>query len=267
MIKTAYRKIRDKKKISIITIVKDDESGILKTIKSVNEQNINKSLIEHIIVYTKSKDKTLKNIYKHKSNFRKLIYQKKRGIYEAINLGIKKSSGKYVIILHSGDIYYKNYILHNFYNKFVKKNYEIVFSSIAIVDFKKKKIFRHYKIRKISNFLLRCGWMPPHEGMMIQKKIIEKYNFYNPKFRIASDFDFLVRVLFMKNFKKLGYYKNISVLMNNEGVSSKLRNKFQIFREISSILKKNKIFALRIFQIFRYILRIEEILFNQKIKL
>ena len=94
-------------KISIITLAKNCDQRLLKTIKSVNKQkNVN---IEHLIIYKNiNKNFDFKKLNKKKIKF---INNKKSGIYSSLNLGIKKSSGKIIGMLHSDDIFYSDNIL------------------------------------------------------------------------------------------------------------------------------------------------------------
>ena len=89
--------------ISIITPTLNSQKTIYETVKSINKQN--GVLIEHIIVDGFSNDSTIKIILKEKKKKTKIIYRKPNGIYDAMNVGIKKSKGKIVGILNSDDHY------------------------------------------------------------------------------------------------------------------------------------------------------------------
>ena len=103
-------------KISIITAVKNDENNIEKTIKSVVNQSYKN--YEHIIIDGKSSDKTVKRIKKYKHI--KLISQKDKNLWDAINKGIKISKGQIIGILNSNDIFYKNAL--KIVNKYFNEN-------------------------------------------------------------------------------------------------------------------------------------------------
>ena len=78
-------------KISIITVVLNGEKSINKCIKSVIHQKYPKNKIEHIIIDGGSKDKTISIIKKNKKNIAYWQSKKDKGIYDAMNKGIKKS--------------------------------------------------------------------------------------------------------------------------------------------------------------------------------
>ena len=93
-------------KFSIITVVKNNKFQILRTINSVKKQEYKN--FEFIIVDGKSKDGTTEIIKKKNKNFRKLnhIVRKDKNLYDGLNFGIKIAKGKYIAILHSGDIFF-----------------------------------------------------------------------------------------------------------------------------------------------------------------
>ena len=121
-------------KISIITVSLNSEKYIERCIKSVKGQKYPKNKIEHIVIDGASKDDTLKIIKK----FQKFLYffesKKDKGIYDAINKGIKKSTGNIVGILNSDDYYYKNtFKLVNEY--FNKNDIDFIFGSVNHKEF------------------------------------------------------------------------------------------------------------------------------------
>ena len=89
-------------KISIITVCLNSEKTILFTLNSIRSQTYKR--IEHIIVDGGSTDETLSLIKKERLKNSKLFIKKKSSIYNAINFGIKKATGKWTLILHSNDI-------------------------------------------------------------------------------------------------------------------------------------------------------------------
>ena len=105
-------------KISIITPTLNSEKTIAYTLNSVFKQNFKK--FEHIIVDGGSQDKTIKIIKKHKLKNKK-VFLKKSSIYEAINIGIKKSTGDFILILNSDDILNSNSTLKEI-SEFIEKN-------------------------------------------------------------------------------------------------------------------------------------------------
>ena len=95
-----------KPKISIITVSYNSGSTIKQTIKSVIDQDYEN--IEYIIIDGNSSDNTLNVIRQYSEFIHFFISEEDNGIYDAMNKGIKNSSGDYVHLLNAGDIYYSS---------------------------------------------------------------------------------------------------------------------------------------------------------------
>jgi glycosyltransferase involved in cell wall biosynthesis len=106
-------------KISIITVTFNSDKTLAYTLYSTFYQTYKK--IEHIIIDGGSTDQTLNIINKYKFKNKKLFVHKNTSIYEAINIGIKKSSGDYILILNSDDILDNKNTIKNVV-KIIKKN-------------------------------------------------------------------------------------------------------------------------------------------------
>ena len=105
-------------KISIITVTKNSEKFLPQNILSVKSQKYKN--FEHIIVDGNSKDKTIKIINSHKKSVKLIKNKKDKGLYHAMNVGIKRSSGDIIGILNSDDIYFRNTlkIVNKYFNKY-----------------------------------------------------------------------------------------------------------------------------------------------------
>ncbi len=94
---------------SIITVTKNTEEKIDKTIKSVLSQSYKN--FEYIIVDGNSKDETFNKIQKYKNKKIKLFSRKDKNFYDGLNFAIKRANGKYISVISSGDFYYSTLIL------------------------------------------------------------------------------------------------------------------------------------------------------------
>ena len=119
-----------KQKISIITVTKNSEKYLERNILSINNQAYKN--YEHIIIDGGSTDKTLDIIHKHRKKIKYFISEKDKGLYDAMNKGIKKSSGNIIGILNSDDIYYKDAlkIVNKYFNKYSKIDFLLKQDSI-----------------------------------------------------------------------------------------------------------------------------------------
>jgi len=186
-------------KVTIITIVYNNKKYINDCIESVSSQNYTN--IEHIVVDGGSTDGTQQIIEQHKKNLGYYVSEKDNGLYNALNKGIKHATGDIVGILHSDDVFFSNESISNIVDAFNNSKAEIVYSNGIFVDRNDiSKVKRIYKVKPFKNWHLKLGWIPLHTGIFIKKEVFNSVGFYDENYRIASDYDFSIK-LFKSNFK------------------------------------------------------------------
>lgn len=176
---------------SIITVVKNDENNIERTIKSIIQQSFKN--YEYIIIDGKSSDKTITKILKHKKKINIFISQKDDGIYYAMNKGINLSNGEVIVFINSGDLFSKN-ALKFIHNKF-KKNQKI--------DFVFGTVLRHYTKKSIlksgfdsKKLIYNFDFATAHStGFFLKKKIYNLVGNFNTKYKCSADYDIYYKVL------------------------------------------------------------------------
>ena len=220
-------------KISIITTCLNSEKTLKYTLNSILIQDYKN--IEHIIVDGGSTDKTLKILSDYKFKKKKIILANKSKLYEAINIGIKNSTGKIIAILNSDDIYNSSSTISNVINQIKKTNSKIILGNVTYFkeDFF-SRIVRFYSAKNFKYWMLKFGIMPPHTGSFIYRSIYKKYGLYNETYNIAGDFEFFLRVIYINKIK----FSKINILisrMRMGGVSTK--NIYSYFVSSSEILR------------------------------
>lgn len=206
-------------KISIITVTYNSESTIRDTLDCIKNQTYNN--IEHIIIDGKSKDNTLKIIseYKHKLT---VISEQDTGIYDAMNKGIKISTGEIIGILNSDDFYLDNNIIRNIADIFLSDNeLDILFGNLLYVkENNTSKIVRKWiSIPYYKNFF-ENGNVPPHPTLFLRKKVYKDAGLFNLKFKLAADYEFMLRI-FKKHSYKSQHLNEYLVKMRLGGESNK----------------------------------------------
>jgi len=236
-------------KISIITVCLNSEKTIPYTLSSVLSQNYNN--LEHIIIDGGSTDGTKKILNLYPFVKKKIFNIKEKGIYSAINYGIKKSSGDVICVLNSDDIFNSNNTVKTVVKEIKQnKKFDIFLGNVVFFNKSFHHITRYYPATDFKNSLLKYGMMPPHPACFIKKKIYEKYGLYNKDFKIASDFEIFLRFFYIHKIK----FKKINILitrMKTGGISG--RNILAYFISTREILKsfrinniKNNIFSILI---------------------
>lgn len=224
-------------KISIITVCYNSSKTIEDTLKSVLAQDYNN--YEHIIVDGGSKDNTIKIIKKYEKKYKgklKYISEKDNGLYDAMNKGIKMSTGDVIGLLNSDDVYASNSVLSNLNAVIQKNKCDGVYADLLYVDETLKIPKRKWVsgIGKIKN-----GWMPAHPTLYLKKSVYDKKGLYNLKYKIVSDYDFIIRVCDDKNINLYYLNENI-ILMRLGGVSSAgMKGYIKNIEEANRVLKNN----------------------------
>jgi glycosyltransferase len=222
-------------KFSIITATYFSEKTIANTIASIKYQkylNYNSILIDG-----NSTDETLKILHIYLSNDDILFSEKDYGIYDALNKGIKFAKGDIIGILHSDDVFASDNILKYVAEIFQNTNCDGVYGNLNFI--KNGKIVRKWESRKFAQFLLNNGWMPPHPTLFLKKEVFEKHGLYDTNFKIAADYDFILRI-FKDESLKFEYLPITITNMSIGGVStSGFRNLIRKSFEDYKVLKKN----------------------------
>ena len=218
-----------KPKVSIITIVKNGMPNLPDSLESFKKQSYkNKELI---IVYSKSYDKTLR-ILKSSKIIKKIIYQKKPNLYNAINLGLKNISGDVIGILHSDDIFFSSKSLEVVMKSYIKDKFDIAYGNILISKKNNfENIIRNWKSNPYKKKYLKYGWMPPHVSLFISKK--NKNIKYNKNFKISGDYLYVLKIL--NRNKIIKYIDSYITIMRTGGIST---NHIHKLKEDLSVAKK-----------------------------
>ena len=223
-------------KVSIITISYNSEKTINATLGSVAKQSYNN--IEHIIIDGNSNDNTIK-ICKSYPHIFKVISEKDKGVYDAFNKGLKIATGDIIGFLNSDDIFYNKDSLKNIMDGF-DKNIHAIFGNLEFYN-KKNKIIRKWISKPFKKGAFQKAWMPPHPTFYCRKSIYDKLGFYNDSFKIAGDFELMLRFIEINNIKTKFINKNL-IKMKAGGISnSGLFSKIKILEEEFKAFKINKI--------------------------
>ena len=225
-------------KISIITVCFNSSKTIEKTFQSILNQTYND--IEHIVIDGGSTDSTLDIIKKYKKNIASFISEPDKGLYDAMNKGIKLATGDIVGILNSDDIYTDEKVLENVARFHENNNVEVSLGNIIQLT-NYGKVVRRYSAKKWIPNKLKIGFMPPHPSLFFKRELFEKYGYYHLDFVSGADYELIVR-FFLKNNVLCKFSNITTTAMLIGGIStSGLSSYIIISKEICKALKKNEI--------------------------
>ena len=227
-------------KISIITATFNSESTIETAIQSVANQTY--SEIEHIIIDGGSTDNTLSIIEQNKAKISKVISEPDEGIYDALNKGIKLATGNLIAFLHADDFYANENSIKNSIELLKNKNTDSVYADLQYVSKDDvTKVVRNWVSGDFSYNQLKKGWMPPHPTFIVKKEAYEKYGYFNTNFKIAADYDLVLRFLGEHKISTT-YLPEIIIKMRVGGASNRsLKNIIQKSKEDLKALRTNKV--------------------------
>ena len=207
-------------KVSIITATYNSASTIRDTLESVNAQTYPN--IEHIIVDGNSKDNTLELVKQYGKRVTKIISEPDKGIYDAMNKGIKAATGDVIGILNSDDFFDSPDVVANIARAFEEDSHlEGVYTNLYYV--KKDDpitIVRHWKSEPFIEKSFFGGWHPPHPTLYLRKEVYTAYGLFNLDFSLAADFELMLR--FFEKYKiKTKYLDITAIRMRLGGATSK----------------------------------------------
>ena len=249
--------------ISLITVTYNSGKTLKNTFDSVLKQSNQK--IEYIVIDGASKDNTVSIIKEFESKFKgrlKWISEPDNGLYDAMNKGIRMATGDIVGILNSDDFFTSNNVLQEIAYTFEKETeIDAIYGDIHFVNPENlQKCVRYYSSNIFKRSLMRLGFMPAHPSFYLRRECFEKYGLYKTDYKIAADFEFLLRVIF-KNKIRTKYLPMDMVTMRTGGAStSGIKSHIRIMKEHLRAFKENDIYTNAGLLSLRYFYKIGEII-------
>lgn len=230
-------------KLSLITINYNDATGLAKTLKSVADQHIPDGFeLEHIIVDGGSTDGSVEVIRDYATVHHTLytirwVSEKDKGVYNAMNKGIRMATGDYIQILNSGDILAAPDVLSKM-SDFVKR-YTVRRPEAATPYIENAGIFYGNMIRQRADGTIegKSGQVPysllnyftstmNHDCCWMKRSLFEEYGLYDENLKIVSDWKWFLQAIGLGHVKPV--YVDIDMtIFDTTGISERnlgLRN-------------------------------------------
>lgn len=219
-----------KMELSIITINYNNASGLKKTMQSVVNQTWDN--FEYIVIDGNSTDNSVAIIKEFNFINLKWVSENDAGIYNAMNKGIKRAKGEYLLFLNSGDYFYNNQVLMK-----VKNHFSLSISFLSGHLFYKKEnkeIIRKHPTNISFSYLVAKSIS--HSSTFIKKEMFEKHGFYNESNKIVSDWEFFFKTIGLNGESFLSIDEIITIYDLN-GISSQEGNLKNVEEERMHVFK------------------------------
>ena len=237
-------------KLSLITVTYNSSKTLIDTFQSVLSQTY--SDIEYIIVDGASKDNTVSIIKEYEPKFNgrmKWISEPDKGLYDAMNKGIRMATGDVVGILNSDDLFMDNQVIADIVAAFDKQT-DAIFGNLYFVNQEDvNQIVRVWKGSPYKSF--KSGWHPAHPTFYVRREVYEKFGGFDTTFDVSADFELMLRLI-EKHGIRTKYLDRYMVRMRMGGESTgSIKNIIRGNKNIFRAFRKNEIKVSLLYPLYR----------------
>ncbi|MBF2708228.1 glycosyltransferase family 2 protein [Flavobacterium soyangense] len=219
------------KKLSIITINYNNLEGLQRTIESVLNQTWKE--FEYIVIDGGSTDGSAAYIESQSENIDYWVTEQDNGIYNAMNKGILKATGEYLLFLNSGDCFFSQTVLQENYNLIV--NNDLIYFDLQVIG-TTETFIKKYPDELLFSYFINDTL--PHPATFIKASLFDKIGLYDESLKIVSDWKFFIESICKFNCSYLRIDETLSTFYL-DGLSSDPQNKVLIFEEKQNFLKSD----------------------------
>jgi glycosyltransferase involved in cell wall biosynthesis len=216
------------KTLSIITINLNNAAGLQKTMQTVFVQSFKD--FEYIVIDGESKDGSVALIEKYKDRLSYWVSESDTSVYNAMNKGVQKATGDYLLFLNSGDYLVDENILAK-----VSKELDgsgIVYGNVFLIESPSRSWTGHYP--DTLSFQHFVDGSLPHPGSFIKRTVFDEVGYYDESLKIVADWKFFLDAICKFNIS----YKHIDLTVSVfllDGLSSLSANKDKVQEEKNSV--------------------------------
>lgn len=217
-------------KLTVLTINYNNKDGLIKTFESVRTQTWKD--FEFIVIDGGSTDGG-KELIEQNKQVNYWVSEKDYGVYNAMNKGIGKATGDYIIFMNSGDFFYNEFVLEKVKNQF-DSNIDILYGdSVFFNDKGYKKVIKAPE--KLTFGFFYDGGLN-HQATFIKRSLFSDF-LYNEDYKICADWEFFIVMVCLRNVS-FQHLKDIICYYDYSGISAKEENKPIYFQERETTLQK-----------------------------
>jgi glycosyltransferase len=217
-------------KISIITVVYNNEKTILDAMQSVLGQTYKN--IEYVIIDGNSKDNTVNLIKEYKDQLGYFVSEKDNGLYDAMNKGILACTGDVIGILNSDDLYQDSEVIAAVMEEFINDTaLDIVYGDLVYVKSEDtNKVVRNWKSKAYYKRFFENANVPPHPSLFVRSNVYKEAGLFDLQLKLAADYELMLRMFKKYNFKSK-YINRLIIKMRLGGATN---------QSYTNIIKQNK---------------------------
>lgn len=200
-------------KISVITVNFNDKKGLSKTLESVTNQSYKD--FEFIVIDGGSTDGSKELIEQYQDKITHWVSEKDKGVFDAMNKGIRLAKGEFLIFMNGGDCFYNNSVLEDVSSSLTSEfdiyygdNYKESGNSKRLKTYPEKLSFSFFYTSSIN-----------HQSTFIRRTLFDEHFYYNEDYKIASDWEFFIYAICHKNVA-YKYLKKTIAVYDFTGISS-----------------------------------------------
>jgi glycosyltransferase involved in cell wall biosynthesis len=225
-------------KVSIVTVCLNAAATVRDAIDSVASQDYPD--IEHIVIDGGSTDGTLELLQSSNGRISRLVSEKDKGLYDAMNKGVGLCTGEVIGFLNADDLYSSGHVISKVAHCFEEPSIGACYGDLEYVARSDTSMVqRRWISGEFHQGLFAEGWAPPHPAFFVRRSVFNSTGGFNTKYRLAADNDLMMRILECRGCKS-HYLPEVMVKMRMGGETNKsLRNIIRGNREILSALNSN----------------------------
>ena len=227
-------------RFSLVTVSYNSAATIRDTIESVLSQS--HPDIEYLVVDGASTDGTVDIVREYSDRIDVVVSEKDRGIYEAMNKGLRRASGEIVGFLNSDDFYADRDVISRVDAVFKSTDAQCMFADLDYVDRNDpRRVVREWRSCSFAPGAFRRGWHPAHPTFFATRDVYERFGGFDEEFRISADYELMLRLLEARAIRS-HYLPSVLVKMRDGGDSNRsLGNIVRANIECYRAFRKNRL--------------------------
>lgn len=227
-------------KVTVITACYQSEATIQKAIDSVASQTW--PSVEHIVIDGASRDATVSIVQRNLAKIAHFVSEPDKGVYQAMNKGLKLATGDVIAFLNSDDVYADPRALESIALTMQEEGLDALYGDVEFFHAgQPDKVVRTYDSGRFKASRLGWGWMPAHPALFIRRDIYERFGHFSEDYKIAGDYEFIARI-FKSGQLKSRHVSKVLVRMQTGGLSTAgLVATYQLNKEILRACRQNGI--------------------------